>query len=164
MFDDFSDLSGRLTCAAGHPIKDWQTKSFACEMTRYYLFDGRLFVRDATTEGRFRIAEDGTLRQAIERSAVPVLRTIEVEVHTFCETCRPVLHAAKHSWNGGIDGRQVWCSYVLTFVRGALDGVTPGRLETREGIAREMRANGDTVIEDDSPAGVAHWAAQERRR
>lgn len=168
MYDDFADLDGRLKCAAGHAPDGWQTKSLDRNMDTYLMKDGRLYLSErggrceATT---WSAQEDGSLRRTLTDSAQPLTpRTMEVEVHTFCKHCRPVLYAADRPWNGGVSEREPWCEYVLTFVRGVLDEVKPYRLETREDIVREMKGNGDKVLDDEAPAAKAHWAQKERRK
>lgn len=161
MFDEFRDMDGRLTCAAGHKPTGWQTKAFEREMTTYFLYQGKLFVQDHEDKRDFYLDAQGDLRQPRERVAVPVLRTAEIAVYTHCAECEPVLHTGGNSWSSCISERQPWCEYRLVFVRGELDEVRPYRLETRDEEAlREVQSRGGKVLDDDSPVALVYKQAR----
>ena len=149
MFDRIIDLDGKLKCAEGHVLKDFQTKDLTNTMTRFYLRGNRLYetvkTRETLEPGETTVRE---VKEHILQEYVLGYRT--VAIYAACPQCKPVRFQQKgdRGWIDNIGEKQPWNDFELKFGDRALVSVT-SKLETRAEIIKDLRAYGVTVIEND---------------
>ena len=163
LFDSVSFGAGsQLSCAHGHALSGpFQSKSFEeSGMDTYHVHEGRLFL-----EVRGRAFDEDASREETSIERIPdsdehiivtkrplafqaLTRTLDV--YTSCSRCKPVefrrpaLHGL--SWDN-MDHRSPWVEYSVTFIDGKLTKAIPKRLETRETVVKELKAEGLSVVE-----------------
>jgi hypothetical protein len=171
MYDSVVFLDQQLTCPAGHPVGDFQTKSFPDPSMSTYLVQG----------GRVFLAERGPWGEEDERSAWRIsggeaiyerrhsLKSVsppsEVFVYSHCAECEPVLVRTDHPrpWGDIVDERRLSMDVRLTFREGE-----PMRVERVSGdrgaLVEELRGAGLRVLSDDDPLAIAHREIKRARR
>lgn len=112
MYDTFvTDGDPRFTCASGHVVDDFQTKSLGCNLDRYRLVSDVLHVEQFTYD------EDGEpAHKDLDRRSI----TNTINIYTSCSECRPVVSKQPH----GNVRHEVWVSLNLELYRGELKSIT----------------------------------------
>lgn len=152
-----------LTCAAGHEIAELQTKDLECVMDAYLLHDGRLYRQGRCKRGTetTHVDESGRLVVTTRRLADPVALTSEVAAYSSCNECRPVLYLRDAGgfgpWSDYVQERLPWCEWQLVFSAGRLERSVAERVETRDDVRRELRAEGLEVLDDDDRLARLHF-------
>jgi hypothetical protein len=164
MFDTVVVLDEVLRCPHGHPVSDFQTKSFQNPSMDVYLFDGPRVHR--VGRGRYADGDDALEHWRLDgdeavfqrrHAAEPVVPPREVVFYTSCAECTPVLIRCDrpHAWGDLVNERQLWVEFRATFGPGE-----PRRIErtsgTRDDLAAELRDDGLRVLRDDEPLAIAH--------
>lgn len=162
MYDHVVVLDETLRCPHGHPVEDFQTKSFADPWMATYLVAGAHVhlvtpggLGDDTSAEHWRLAGDVAVfqrRHAVERINPPG----EIAFYTSCGKCPPVLIRSEHprAWDDLIDERRLWVEFLMTFVDGQRHiECTSG---TRDDLMTELRKEGLRVMRDDEPLAIAH--------
>jgi hypothetical protein len=163
MYDNVVFLDQQLTCPAGHPVGELQTKSFPDPSMSTYLVQG----------GRVVLAERGPWDDEDERSAWrisggeaiherrytlrPVSPPPEVFVYSHCSECEPVLVRADHPrpWGDIVDERRISVDFRMTFREG--EPIEVERFSGDRGaLVEELRRAGLRVLSDDDPLAIAH--------
>jgi hypothetical protein len=116
MFDNVVFLDQRLTCPAGHPIGELQTKSFPDPSMSTYLVQGeRVFLAergpwdDEDERSAWRISGGEAIYER-RHSLRPVSPPSEVFVYSHCSECEPVLVRADHQPRISATGNDSWGS------------------------------------------------------
>lgn len=167
MFDTIRVIGDdpRLLCAEGHQLDDLQTKDLDCNCDIYWLYNGVLYRPPGDDEGGARESSwdaggDVLVRRSTE--AFPRCHTtISFLVYSHCPLCRPVVFArgeARGSFiqDGNIDTRQPWCEWRIHLAQGAVEAVSPVRLESRASVREDVEFRGLRVLADDDPIALAH--------
>jgi len=167
VLDDVKDLA----CTRGHAQRSFQSKDFESpSMHRYFLHGGVLYrgaatfmdMDDEATAWRV----DGT--SAFSERRLTLTRTIPpaaVRVYTHCSECEPVLVRSERASYSCIDIAQehdVFVEFTLEFTEGKLARITR-RGGSRPDLAKDLRARGLYVLDDDDPLAIAHRHVRERR-
>lgn len=131
MYDDFvTDGDPRFTCAHGHVVDNFQTKSLGCGLDRYRL------VGDVIHVEQFTYDDDGEpAHKDLDRRSF----TNTINIHTSCSECRPVASKQPH----GVVQHEVWVSFNLEVYRGELKSITRAEDDrTRETLREELSERG----------------------
>ena len=156
---------GAPACAAGHALRELQTKDLECVLALYAVHQEQLY-RAGTTSGETALPrDDGRLRLVREQIAEPVALTAEVTAYTHCDDCRPVLYLrdTNSTWGDYVHERHPWCEWRLVFVAGALDRREVVRVETREMVAHQLRQEGLEVLDDNDRLARLHFGRLQSR-
>ena len=156
---------GAPVCAAGHPLRELQTKDWECVLALYAVLRERLY-RGGTTSGEtVHPRDDGRLSLLREQIAEPVALTGEVTAYTHCDNCRPVLYLrdTNSAWGDYVHERHPWYEWWLVFVAGALERREAVRVETREMVAHQLRQEGLEVLDDNDRLARLHFGRLESR-
>lgn len=179
MYDEFFlvgpvDEERAPRCAAGHLLRDLQTKDLDSTLAAYYLFDNVVYLDDRRSETRPLATHrfvapapgDGALPACLQRTSYTTYarapRIGEIDVHTHCRTCLPIIIPANSRFHTEL---YPWCEFTFVFD-------DDGRwLHTRNGV-RETRdqlrrgAKGPNVaseaLADDHPDAVAIFAQRQQ--
>jgi hypothetical protein len=171
-FDHVVVLDEVLRCPHGHPVSDFQTKSFDDPSMDTYLFDGPRVHRvargrhdgadDAASE-HWRLDGDAAVfhrRHAVGR----VVPSGEVVFYTSCGECPPVLIRSDRplAWGDLVAERRLWVEFRAIFGPGESRRIerTSG---TRDDLAAELRDEGLRVLRDDEPLAIAHFEIRAAR-
>lgn len=176
MFDTVTSLDTEeenqfCTCADGHFIRSWQTKSMECDLHTFFIKKGQLYgpeqeppdVADSPPE-RYEAVGQGILETITDRNFYPPSHFSGViEVHTPCTKCESVVFAAAedltqhfaHSTSDMIRGVRPWISLQLIFKDGQLvDAIRNDK--TRQVLKDELIGNGRTVFDESSDIYKRH--------
>jgi hypothetical protein len=170
MYDTIVVLDEPLSCPAGHPLGFFQTKSFPDPSMSTYLIDrGRVFraVRhswgdEEDEQATWRISGDEAIHET--RYRLEVVSPPEVQVYSYCRTCKPVLVRVDRprSWGDIVQEHWLPVDFSLHFPRGE-----PMRVKRVSGdrkvLMEELRRSGLRVLEDDDPLAIAHREIQRAR-
>lgn len=169
--DEASDLS--LVCPEGHAMTNLQTKSLACAMDHFMIYEGRLYCYADHNDRRYRTGEERYLtfdrRLRVERQFLFPSSDITHTIFAggFCTECEPVyIERPSNSFRGDlVDERAPSLKFEIEFNLGAVQHVARIAGDTRgEFVQRLREREGFIVFDDDDPLVVAHKAARRRRR
>lgn len=142
MFDTLvTNGDPRFTCAHGHVVDDFQTKSLGCNLDRYRLIDDVLHVEQLTyNDAGERLHEDFDRRSF----------TNTINVYTSCRECKPIASKQPH----GIVQHELWVSLDLEIYRGELKSITRAeddrtRDQLREHLKETAQLWGYEVLADE---------------
>lgn len=170
MFDNvvfIGESALQVKCAAGHVLRNLQTKSLDCDMTTYYVVNGRIYGHAKPQPARTTFVDGDALIIAHDERATFESVSDEIEVHNACTECDPVLYVrgacepSRVSWGDGVSEREPGVAAHLIFRDGVLVEVRPVEMETRDEIKEQLAADGLRVLRDDETIAQAHF---ERRR
>jgi hypothetical protein len=145
-------------CAAGHPIRELQTKDLACELQVYFVYGGRLYRPGTGRTFSSRLNDEGRLVLTETRLAEPAALSIDLTAYGECPDCRPVLYLGERGWHGDyVRERRAWCEWRFVFRDGVLAGTDPVRIESRSNVADALRREGLEVLSDDERLAQLHF-------
>lgn len=156
-----------LTCASGHPVDDWQTKSLDCIMDHLWLWRGKLYSR--MKQGRDKdIRELFSLNKEFDQQSYECsndedrfvvsnhlmyyhIRNVpkSVEIHSSCIHCEPAYTPKTGPLMFRANPIYPEVRYYLDFELGQITGVRLIEAQTREELKAQLRKFGRTVLEDD---------------
>lgn len=149
-----------LLCAAGHELRNFQTKDLDCAMNTYYVFEGCVY--EAARDG-WSLRQEPQYLPGLEGLAVisrgfaaPVgLSVSKLDVYTSCEECLPVLfEGTPHAFSDQVHEQRPWVEYELEVDRGRVVSSAPVKLESRD----DVRKKGNWVsIPDDDRVAKRHF-------
>jgi hypothetical protein len=159
MYDDptLFETDARVSCAAGHHIRELQTKGLASDMDHYYILDGRLYIArrrgdDEVVVKYDRRVNDTFLIHETRLERVDLSKT--VEFHTFCRECVPVFTRSEHMSylsSDHLEGNQPWVELEIKFKKGQVVDVEKTRCETRQQLREKLARGGSALLADDDP-------------
>jgi hypothetical protein len=169
MYDDLTlfETDARVSCAAGHPVRDLQTKGLASDMDHYYILDGRLYIArrrgddDETVVKWDRRVNDVFLVHETRLERVDLSRT--VEFHTFCNECTPVFTRSEHMSylrHDHLEAHQPWVELEIKFKKGQLVEVEKTNCETRLQLREKLARGGSALLADDEPEVLKRLAGE----
>ncbi len=155
-----------VTCAAGHPVFKFQTKSFDCDMTDYFVAVDRLYQQTAIdTLTREELNQQTLVHWAGTTYAFRAGFTGDVEVYTFCDKCQPVVFVSGNSpWGDMFRENSPWVEWTLTFDQGVVKAAKATKNQTREDIKKELVSAGEYVPADDDPLVLRHLKLKQSKR
>lgn len=171
MYDTVIVLDETLSCPHGHPVNDFQTKSFPDpSMSTYLIEAGRVYRVAGTAAFDHEVASDWRIEgnQAVyqrRHELEPVTPPAELLFYTHCRECEPVLvRTDRASFYGDlVDERQLWVEFRTTL---RSDG--PVQIErisgTRDDLVAELRHDGQRVLDEDEPLAIAHREIRAARK
>ena len=145
-------------CAAGHPIRELQTKDLACELQVYSVYGGRLYRPGSGRTFSSRLNDEGRLVLTERRLAEPAALSVDLGAYGDCPECRPVLYLGGRAWHGDyVRERRPWCEWRFVFRDGVLERTDAVRVESRSDVADALRREGLEVLRDDERLAQLHF-------
>lgn len=164
MYDDLTlfETDARVSCAAGHPVRELQTKSLDSNMDHYYILDGRLYVvardRDEEVVLKTRRGTNDVYRVYEARMERTDL-TKTITAYNPCRECTPVFTLSDMSHfmsNSRLEENHPWTELEIKFVKGQLKSVTKTKCETRDQLRAKLARGGSALLADDEPEVIAY--------
>jgi hypothetical protein len=154
MYDEVKVLDQVITCAQGHHLHNFQTKTLDNAMEIYYVmesrlyrFSGRMFAQDK--QGGTFSAKD-LLWVEVQGPAIKEELTESINVYTSCFKCLPVSYRKNArmtgSWTDLIERQYPWNEFQLFLEKGILQKVEPKKQESLQEIEENLRSQGDVII------------------
>jgi hypothetical protein len=163
MFDRVVMLDEAVTCPAGHPLGELQTKSFSEPSMTTYLIEGSRVTRtaprwhrDEEERSAWRIQGDEAVHETLYRLE-SVIPPAEVLVYSYCAHCEPVLVRTDRLTLSGdiVQEHRLFVEIELRFPEGVPMSVKRVSGD-RQRLADKLRRAGLLVLEDYDPLAVAH--------
>lgn len=161
MYDDLTlfETDSRVSCAAGHPIRNLQTKDLDSDMDHYYILDGRLYIvrrrgdDDEVVVKWDRRINDVFLVHESRLERMDLSKT--VEFHGYCTECTPVFTRSEHMSylsRDHLEPHQPWVELEIKFKNGMLVEVEKATAcETRQQLREKLARGGSALLADDEP-------------
>src|SRR5688572_12330887 len=95
LYDTITVHDDTLCCAAGHSLRDLQTKDMESHLDRWHLVSGTLYMepgRGGTTARIEYVVKDGFLTVTETHLAAKSDMTATLVVYTSCDDCDPVCY------------------------------------------------------------------------
>lgn len=159
MFDEIAVLGpSPLKCAAGHEVREVQTKDFAQTGTEFILNNGRLYEPGEDPIRGVALQDDGSVFLRTDRPLHLVQGVHALHVYATCDQCEPVYSRFRDNgskigrFGGLVDETKVWAEWALLVKDGVVMECKPVHLQSRD----QLREATQRALSDSDPLVIAH--------